>query len=146
MPSVDPPHRPSPPSGLRRRLRRIDARPVAPLTTLTAGLVSGAAGAAAKGSGAALGAAVATVVTLAFVWTGGIPLLLMGADMTRAGLGYLVLMMTYALRLVALLVAFSVAARSDHVDVRWAALTLIACTLVWVGTQVALVGRSRPVL
>ena len=143
MPAVDSPRGPS---ALRRRLRRVDARPVAPLTTVLAGVVSAAAGAAAQGSGAALGAAVATVVTLAFFLTGGIPLVLMGADMTRAGIGYLVLMMSYALRLVALLVAFTVSARSDHVDVRWAALTLIACTLVWVGTQVALVGRSRPVL
>ncbi len=54
--------------------------------------------------------------------------------------------MTYALRLVALLVVLTVATRSGAADTRWLALTVIACTLVWVATQVALVGRSRATL
>lgn len=118
----------------------------APLTTLAAGLVSAAAGALAGVSGAPLGALVAAVVVLGFFWTGAIPLLLVGADTSRAGIGFIVLVMTYALRLVVLLLVLGLAAGTDAVHTRWLALTVIACTLVWVGTQVALVGRSRVTL
>jgi hypothetical protein len=55
-------------------------------------------------------------------------------------------MMTYVLRLIGLVIALTVASRSDAVDIRWLALTVIGCTLVWVATQVALVGRSRATL
>jgi len=54
--------------------------------------------------------------------------------------------MTYALRLVAVLLALAVAEASGAVDTRWLALTLIALTMVWTGTQVALVKRSRATL
>lgn len=137
--------RPSP-SPLRRRLRRVTAAQVAPVAVLLAGLLAALGGLVAKGPEAALGSVLATVATLLFFWTGAIPLLMVGGELTRAGVGYLVLMMTYALRLVALLLGLGLAVRAEVVDARWMAFTLIVCTLVWTGTQVALVGRSRPVL
>ncbi len=128
------------------RPRRVDGPRAAPLTTLAAGVVSALAGALAGVSGAPLGALVAAVVVLCFFWTGALPLLLVGADTSRAGIGLVVLLMTYVLRLVAVFGVLALATGTDAVHSRWLALTVIACTLVWVATSVALVGRSRATL
>lgn len=127
-------------------LQRVDARLGAPLAVLAAGLVSAAAALISGRDGGAAGALAATVVVVAFFWTGAIPLLLVGSDLSRAGLGLLVLMTTYALRLVLALAVIAVAARSAAVDRQWLAGTLIALTLVWTGAQVGLLGRSRVTL
>ena len=127
-------------------LHRIDGPRAAPLTTLLAGAVSAVAGAVAGRDGAPLGALLAAGLVLLFFWIGALPLLLVGGNLSLAGPGFLLLLMTYGLRLVGLVVALTVAGRSGAVDTRWLALTVIACTLVWVGTQVALVGRSRATL
>jgi hypothetical protein len=116
------------------------------VTTLLAGAASAVAGGANGVDGAPLAALVAVVVTVLFFWTGQLPLLLLGGNLSLAGVGFVLLMMTYGLRLVGLVVALAAAARSGAVDMRWLAGTLIVCTLVWVGTQVALVGRSRATL
>ena len=122
---------------------RLHGARVAPVTTAVAGAVSAAVGVAAERDGSAPAAALAVVVVLAFFWTGALPLLLVGGKLSLAGVGFLVLMMTYTLRLVGLVLVMSLAARSGAVDVRWLAGTLIACVLVWVISQAALVGRSR---
>lgn len=127
-------------------LRRVDGPRAAPLTTLVAGLVSALAGALAGVSGAPLGALVAALVVLCFFWTGAVPLLLVGADTSRAGIGLVVLIASYVLRLVAVFVVLAVATGTGDVHTRWLAVTVIACTLVWVATSVALVGRSRATL
>ena len=127
-------------------LHRIDGPRAAPVTTVLAGVVSAVAGAVAGVQGAPLGALLAAVVVLLFFWISALPLLLVGGNLSLAGPGFLLLLMTYGLRLVALVVVLTVAGRSGAVDTRWLALTLIACSLVWVGTQVALVGRSRATL
>jgi hypothetical protein len=124
----------------------VDGPRAAPVATLLAGGLSAAGGALAGLPGAPLGALVGALVVIGFFWTGALPLLMVGGDTSKAGIGFVILMMTYALRLVGLVVLLAVAAASDAVDVRWLALTVIACTLVWVGTQVALVGRSRATL
>jgi len=118
----------------------------APLATACAGALSAVGGFVAGVDGAPLGAGVATGVTLLFFWTGALPLLLVGGNLSLAGVGFVLLLMTYGLRLLGLLVVLSVAGRSPAVDSRWLALTLIGCALVWVGTSVALVGRSRATL
>ena len=118
----------------------------APLALLAGGSVSATWGALAGVPGAPLGAALGALLVLAFFTTGAVPLLMVGGELSRAGLGFVVLLMTYALRLVALLVVLTVVSRSGVADVRWLALTVIALTLVWVGAQVALVGRSRSTL
>lgn len=125
---------------------RVDGPRAAPATTLLAGVVSAAVGAAAGPPGAALGALVAAGLVLLFFWTGALPLLLVGGNLSLAGPGFLLLMTTYALRLVGLVVVLTLVGRSGAADTRWLALTVIVCTLVWVGTQVALVGRSRATL
>lgn len=117
-----------------------------PLATMVAGGVSALAGGLAEVPGAPLGAVLAAVVVIGFFWTGAVPLLLVGGDTSRAGLGLVVLLTTYVLRLVVLLLVLSLAVGTQVVDTRWTALTVIACTLVWVGAQVALVGRSKATL
>jgi hypothetical protein len=111
-----------------------------------AGIFSATAGALADVEGAVLGALLAPVIVLAFFWIGALPLLLVGGNLSLAGVGFGLLLMTYLLRLVGLVVVLRVAARSDSVDIRWLALTVIACALVWVVTQAALAGRSRATL
>jgi ATP synthase protein I len=127
-------------------LRRLDGPRGAPIAVLVAGVASAVGGAVAGVDGAPLAALVASVVVLLFFWAGALPLLLVGGDLSLAGVGFLLLMMTYVLRLVGLVIALTLASRSDAVDTRWLALTVIGCTLVWVVTQVALVGRSRATL
>lgn len=129
-----------------RRLRRVDGPRAAPVTTLLAGGLSAIAGAVAGVEGSGWAALLAAVVVLAFFWIGALPLLLVGGELSLAGVGFILLLMTYALRLVGLVVILTLVSRSDSVDIEWLALTLIVCTLVWVGTQVALVKRSRATL
>lgn len=128
------------------RTRRLDGRRAAPAACVGTGLVSAAAGAAVGRDGAALGALVATLLVLAFFSMGALPVLLVGGDTSRAALGFLILQMTYVLRLVGLLAVLAVVKASGQVDTRWLALTLIALTLVWTGTRVALLSHSDPSL
>ncbi len=127
-------------------LRRVDGPRAAPVTTAAAGVVSAVAGPAAGVEGAWPAALLAAALVVVFFWAGALPLLLVGGDLSLAGVGFLMLMMTYVLRLVGLALVLALASRSDAVDARWLALTVIACALVWVVTQVALVGRSRATL
>ena len=113
---------------------------------LAAGGLSAVGGAVAGVDGAPLGALLAAALTLLFFWTGALPVLLVGGNTSLAGLGFVLLLTTYALRLLGLVLALSIASRSGAVDIRWLAMTVIACSLVWVGTQVAVVGRSRTTL
>lgn len=123
-----------------------DGPRTAPVTTLASGVLSAGLGLVVGRDGAVAGALIAAVLVILFFWTGALPLLLVGGDLSLAGIGFVMLMMTYALRLVGLAVALALAARSDAVDERWLALTLIVCALVWVITQAGLVGRSRVTL
>jgi hypothetical protein len=128
------------------KLPHLDGPRTAPLTTLAAGVLTALAGLLAGVDGAALGALLASGLVLLFFWIGALPLLLVGGNVSLAGPGFLLLMTTYALRLVGLMVVLTLASRSGAVDRTWLAGTLIGCTLVWVLTQVALVGRSRVTL
>lgn len=125
---------------------RVDGRSAAPAACVVGGVISAGAGAALGRDGAALGALVATVLVLVFFSMGALPVLLVGGDTSRAGIGFLVLQLTYVLRLLALIAVLAVAKASGGVDTRWLALTLIALTLLWTGTRVALLGRSEAAL
>lgn len=124
----------------------VDGPRAAPVTTFAAGVVSAVIGLSVDREGAVAGGLLAGLVVVVFFWIGALPLLLVGGQLSLAGVGFLMLMMTYALRLVGLALVLAAASRSEAVDVRWMALTMIACTLVWVTTQAALVGRSRVTL
>lgn len=130
----------------REVLRRVDGPRAAPVACLLGGLLSAVAAALLGREGGPAGAALATVVVLVFFWSGALPVLLVGGQTSRAAIGFFILLMTYALRLVAVLLVLALAEASGAVDEQWLALTLIALALVWTGTQVALVGRSRATL
>ncbi|MDQ3492420.1 MAG: hypothetical protein M3452_04070, partial [Chloroflexota bacterium] len=117
-----------------------------PLAVLATGAASATAAMVTDVAGGPLGALVAAAAVLVFFWPGALPLLLVGGDLSLAGVGFVVLLMTYALRLVGLLVVLSLAVGSGAVDRAWMSITLILCSLVWAGTQAALVGRSRATL
>jgi hypothetical protein len=109
---------------------------------LLAGAVSAVLGAALGRDGAAVGALISTALVLVFFTAGALPVLLVGGDTSRAGLGFLILQMTYLLRLVLLLGVLGVAEASGAVDIPWLVGTLIVLTLVWTTTRVALLSRS----
>jgi hypothetical protein len=111
------------------------------LPTLVAGLAGTGVAALAGPEGGAAGVAVATAVVLLFFAGGKVPLLLVDGQPDRAGVGFLVLMMTYALRLVGLLVVLTAAARSGLVDTRLTAVSVIVLTLVWTTAAVGSVLR-----
>lgn len=112
------------------------------VTTAVAGVVAALAGAVVAGSAGLLAGLVGTVLVLLFFAGGTLPLALTDGRDGRAGLGFVVLGLTYALRLVLAVAVLSVATASGHVDRRVMGLTVIGCALVWTATQVVLgVGR-----
>lgn len=90
------------------------------------------------GPGSAL---LGVAMVLVFFLAGGVPLLLVG-DGSRSGFAYLVLAMTYVLRILLGVVVYVVATRSPSIDRQVVGLTVIVCALAWVNTQVVL-GLSR---
>ena len=114
----------------------------APLVTLVAGVACAAVAGVALGWLGVRSALLATALVASFFWSGLVPLLLARLSERAAALSMIVLLTNYALRLVLALVVLAAATRSGWVDGGAAGLTLIACSLSWVGTQVALLGRS----
>ena len=122
---------------------------IAALTTSLAGLVAALLGAVTAGRDGVLSAIVGTVLVLLFLSAGSLPLVVAGdGTQGRAKLGFLVLGMTYALRLVLAVAVLTVADASGSVDSQVMGVTVIACALVWTATQVVLgtVRRHQPTL
>ena len=122
--------------------RRPDGALAAPLACLVAGVASAVLGAVQGREGAALGAGIATALVLAFFSVGALPVLLVGGDTSRAGIGFVILQMTYLLRLVFLLGVLGLAEASGAVDMRWLVGTLIPLTLLWILARVTLLSRA----
>lgn len=80
-------------------------------------------------------------MVLGFFGAGSLPFAVVG-DGSRAGLAFLVLGMTYLLRVLLGAVAYVVAVQLPWVDMRVVGLTVIGCALVWTATHVVL-GLSR---
>lgn len=105
--------------------------------TLAAGLACSLAGWAAAGTDGLAGGLVATVIVVAFLTTGLIPIrITQGADV-RAGLGLAVLLLTYTLRLALALMALALISQAGFADTRWLGMTIIACALSWSAVHVA---------
>lgn len=122
---------------------------VAALVTGGAGLVAMLIASLAVGPQGWLSALVATGLVVGFFTAGALPLLVAGDGRHgRASMGFLVLVMTYALRLVIAIGVLTVATTSGAVDRRVMGLTVIGCALVWTGTQVVLGTRrsTQPTL
>ena len=113
----------------------------AALVTTLAGLVAVLVAWAAVGRDGPGSALLGLVMVLVFFSAGTLPFLVAG-DGTRSGLAFLVLGMTYVLRILLGVAVYAVATSSDRVDRVVVGLTVIGCALVWVNTQVV-VGVSR---
>jgi hypothetical protein len=94
----------------------------------------------ARGAGSAL---LGTVLVVAFLAAGLVPLALVRGQQTSAAFGAGVLLLNYTLRLALAVLVLSAATRSDAVDPRWTAFAVIAAALAWTAGQAAAVlGRG----
>ena len=119
---------------------------VAALTTAAAGLVAVLVAWAAVGTDGPLSALLGAGLVLGFFLLGALPFVV--ADLGHKGMAFLVLGMTYLLRVLLGVVVWAVAVQSERIDRVVVGLTVIACALVWVNTQVVLglSRRSQPTL
>jgi hypothetical protein len=112
-------------------------RTTARLWAAGAGALCALAGWFAAGTPALVAGASATLLVVAFLSTGVVPLLVAQRSPEYAGPGMIVLLLTYTLRLVLLLVAFVLLGRAGFVDERWLGGTVVVVALTWVVAQVA---------
>jgi ATP synthase protein I len=120
-------------------------RPAA-VATLAAGVVAVLVAWAAVGAHGPLSAVLGTVIVLAFFGLGAVPLVLVGKGAN--GLAWMALGLGYVLRILVGVVVYAVAVSSDTIDRSAVGLTVIACALVWLNTQlvVGLRRRNQPTL
>lgn len=115
----------------------------AALVTAVVGLLCAAAAYAARGSEGAWSALLAAGVVVAFMSAGSIPLVVAGDTRDgRGAVGFVVLGLTYALRLVLGVVLFGVVSSSGSLDTRVVGLVVVASAIAWTATHVVL-GLSR---
>lgn len=116
---------------------------VAALVTSLVGLAGTAVAGALSGGDGVWSALLGLALVLAFMSAGSLPFVVAGdTRQGRGGVAFVVLGLTYALRLVVALVVLKVAARSHVLDRQVIGLSVIACALAWTGTHVVL-GLSR---
>lgn len=118
-------------------------------TTALAGLLAVLVSWAAVGSSGPGSALLGAVMVLAFFGAGALPFVVAGdGTQGRSGFAFLVLGMTYVLRILLGVAVYTVASESDAVDSKVVGLTVIACALVWTNTQLflGLSRRHRPTL
>ena len=112
---------------------------VAGLVTAAAGLVAAGVAWAAVGSHGPFSALLGAALVLVFFSAGALPFVIAGdGGGGRSGFAFLVLGMTYVLRILLGVVVYQVASRSDAVNTTVVGLTVIGCALVWTNTQVVL--------
>lgn len=119
---------------------------LAPLVTLVVGAVCALVVAPSGGTRGAVSALLGTAVVVLFFWSGLVPLLLTRGQEDRAALGLAVLLVNYTLRLALALLLLRAADTAGAVDPDVLGITIIVTTLVWTGSHVALLSRSRPTL
>lgn len=120
---------------LRRRNR------ACALVTLAVGTLCVLVAWIAVGSNGPGSALLGVVMVLVFFSAGSLPLAIAG-DGSRSGFAFLVLAMTYVLRILLGVVVYVIATRSPSIDRQAVGLTVIVCALAWVNTQVVM-GLSR---
>ncbi len=91
-----------------------------------------------EGPGSAL---LGLVMVVVFFTAGSLPFVVVG-DGERPAFAFIVLGMTYVLRILLGVAVYATATQSESVDSLVVGLTVIGCALVWVNTQVVL-GLSR---
>lgn len=121
------------------------SRPAA-LATLATGLVSVLVSWLAVGTDGPLSALLGTGIALVFFGMGALPLLVAGEGMN--GVAWVLLGLGYVLRILVGVAIYAVAVSSDSIDRTVVGLTVIACALVWLNTQLvwSMLKRNRPTL
>jgi ATP synthase protein I len=114
---------------------------VCALVTLAVGALCVLVSWAAVGNQGPASAFLGLVMVLVFFSVGAIPLAVVG-DGSSSGFAFMVLAMTYVLRILLGVVVYVIASDSPSIDRQAVGLTVIACALAWVNTQVVL-GLSR---
>ena len=133
-----PTHQPRP---AVRRTTASSRNRLAAAVTAGAGVLAVLIAWAAVGSQGPLSALLGLLMVLAFFSAGSLPFAVAG-DGSRAGLAFVVLGMTYVLRILLGGLIYAFATTSDGIHSRTVGLTVIGCSLVWLNTQV-LLGLSR---
>jgi len=119
-------------SGLIGRRNRVAA-----LVTCGVGAVGTAVAAATHGPDGVWSALLALVLVLVFFSAGSLPFVVAGdAQRGRGCLAFLVLGLTYVLRLVVGVLVYAVASASADLDRRVIGLSIIAFALAWTGAHV----------
>jgi ATP synthase protein I len=117
----------------------------AALAVLVVGLAATIAAAVFATSAAVLGAAIGAALVLFFFGFGALTVNFVAGRLPSAAL--LVAVLTYTLQVVLLAVVFvaltSSGATDNDVDPNWLGLTVIACTLTWIGAQIVGATRAR---
>lgn len=110
---------------------------LAALVTALTGLVAAGVAWGAVGGRGPLSALLGTVLVMVFLSAGSIPFAIAGdTQQGRSGLAFVVLGLTYALRLVLALVLLKVT--QGHLDGTVVGATVVVCALAWTGTVVVL--------
>ena len=124
----------------RRNLR-------AALVTALVGLVAAGVGAVTSGGTGVTSALLGTVLVIVFLSAGSLPFVVAGdTQQGRGAVAFVVLGLTYALRLVLALVLLK--ATAGHVQGMVVGLTVVACATAWTVTHVVLgiARRHQPTL
>lgn len=111
------------------------AHAVARRWTLGAGAVLVAAAWISTGGGAAASAAAAAAIVVLFLSSGFAALRLLGREGVPGGMGLVVFLLAFALRLLVVLFAVALIIRFDWVDAQWLGGTIVICALVWITTH-----------
>jgi hypothetical protein len=111
-------------------------------TTSVVGLICSAVAWVAAGPKGLVSGLLATLLVVAFFWSGLVPIYVTRALDAKVGIGLGVLLLTYTLRIALIVLVLRLAARSESLDGRWLGVTLIACALTWTAVHVAVVVRT----
>lgn len=103
--------------------------------TLGAGAVLVAIGWIVTSGGAAASSAVGALIVVLFLSTGAVALRLLGREDVPGGMGLVVFLLAFALRLLVVLFAVALIIRFDWVDAQWLGVSIVVCALVWITTH-----------
>ena len=128
--------------GTQRTRPRTPPHVFARRATFVAGLLCSALAWVAAGPEGLVSGLLATLLVVAFFWSGLVPLYVTRALEAKVGVGLGVLLLTYTLRIALIVLVLRLAVRSESLDGRWLGVTLIACALTWTAVHVAVVVRT----
>lgn len=109
---------------------------------VAAGVLCTLGGWLAVGTNGLVSGALATVLVVVFLTTGLVPVRLIQRPQDYPGLSIAVLLLTYALRMVLVLMALTLLGRAGISDGTWLAVTIVLVALTWSGAHIAYAVRA----